>query len=83
MSKLQDRLDRIRVSFVQQAPAEAQEIMHRAKEELRASGILTRIPTPGSSLPEFALRDTDGQTVRSSDLLGGGPLIMTFYRGLW
>ncbi|MDH3283630.1 MAG: hypothetical protein OEQ13_02730 [Acidobacteriota bacterium] len=83
MSTLQDRLDRIRASFAEQAPAEAREVMGRATDDLRASGIISRIPTSGSPLPAFELPDTGGQLVRSDDLLGRGPLILSFYRGVW
>jgi hypothetical protein len=83
MSTLQERLDRIRAGFEKQAPAEAKAVMHRATEDLQASGILSRIPKVGDSLPDFELPDTEGTTVRSADLLGRGPLVVTYYRGLW
>ncbi|MHC4942688.1 MAG: hypothetical protein ACYTG7_06670 [Planctomycetota bacterium] len=83
MSTLQDRLNRIKEGFLKSAPEEAKAIMDRATEELRASGIMSRIPAAGSPLPAFELPDSDGRPVRSSDLLGQGPLILTFYRGLW
>ena len=83
MSTLKERLDRIREGFAAQAPEGAKAIMRRATEDLRASGIMERLPTPGSSLPAFELEDTEGDTVRSADLLSRGPLIATFYRGLW
>ena len=83
MSTLQERLDRVKAGFLKQVPAEAKAIMDRADEELRASGILSRIPAPGSPLPAFELPDTEGGLVRSSALLAQGPLVATFYRGLW
>jgi hypothetical protein len=83
MSTLKERLDRIKASFLKSAPAEAIAVMDRATEELRASDILSHIPTPGSRLPDFELPDSKGQLVRSSELLGQGPLILSFYRGLW
>ena len=83
MSTLADRLDRIRTGFEAQAPADALSVMHRATDDLGKSGILDGIPKPGDSLPAFELQDTDGSTVSSADLLSRGPLIATFYRGLW
>ena len=35
------------------------------------------------ALPAFELPDTEGSIVRSADLLARGPLVVTFYRGLW
>ena len=83
MSTLQERLDRIRTAFLAQAPEAARTIMERATEDLRTSGILDGIPRPGTTLPPFELADTEGQLVRSADLLSNGPLVVSFYRGHW
>lgn len=83
MSKLQDRLDRIKKAFAEKAPAEARAVMEKATADLRDSGILARVPSVGSALPEFDLPDSAGGRVRSTDLLAKGPLVVTFYRGVW
>lgn len=83
MSRLQERLDRIKDDFAGQIPDEAKTIMADAAEELRASGILSRIPAPGSQLDAFELFDTGGRFVRSADLLSRGPLVLAVYRGAW
>lgn len=83
MSTLKERLDTIRAGFEGQAPAEALAVMHRATEALRNSGIVERIPKIGDMLLPFALPDTDGNVVRSEDLLAQGPLVVTYYRGKW
>ena len=83
MSTLAERLERIEASFAKQAPAEALAVMDRATDELRESGIMSRIPTPGSPLPDFKLEDTDGNLVSSQSLLDQGALVVTFYRGVW
>lgn len=83
MSTLQERLDRMEAEMAKKTPADAKAVMERAGRKLRASGILSRIPIPGSPLPEFELPDSEGQPVRSAELLERGPLIVTFYRGLW
>jgi len=83
MSTLQERLDRVKADFLKNVPAQAKAVIDRTTEELRASGIAARIPAPGSPLPAFELADSEGRLVRSSELLGKGPLIVSFYRGLW
>jgi 2-polyprenyl-6-methoxyphenol hydroxylase-like FAD-dependent oxidoreductase len=83
MGELQDRLDRIKAGFLEQAPEAAVAVMSRATEDLRASGILDRIPKVGDALPPFELTDTDGAVVRSDDLRADGPLVVTVYRGAW
>lgn len=37
----------------------------------------------GDKMPDFSLPATDGSVVSSAALLEGGPLIVTFYRGIW
>ena len=81
--RLQKRLDRIRESFESQAPADVLAVMHRATDDLRASGILDGVIQPGDTLPAFRLPDVNGAQVESADLLAGGPVVLTFYRGAW
>ena len=83
MNALRPRLERIKESFLKQAPPEAVHVMEQATERLRASGILSRLPEVGSPIPAFALEDTTGSTLHSDQLLQKGPLILAFYRGVW
>lgn len=83
MTTLKERLDRIKTGFLASAPEEAVAIMARAEEELRESGIMSRIPAADSELPAFELPDSAGEPVRSGDLLERGSLVLTFYRGVW
>ena len=83
MGRLQERLDRIKAGFAAKVPDEVKAVMHRATEDLRGSGILDTMPRVGQTLPAFALPDTDGRVVRSEELLAAGPLVVTFYRGVW
>jgi hypothetical protein len=83
MKTLSERLKRIKADFSSKAPAEALAIIDRATDDLRVSGIMSRIPEVGSQLPAFELPSSQGQLVRSDDLLAKGPLILSFYRGSW
>jgi len=38
---------------------------------------------PGDKAPQFALLDTEGKTVKLSDYLARGPVVIIFYRGYW
>ena len=37
----------------------------------------------GDRVPDFMLPNAEGRLVQSSELLGGGPVVLSFYRGVW
>jgi peroxiredoxin len=85
---LQDKLDAFKADFragkpPYNAPAEIHPVMERATAELVASGQAGRAIKAGDRAPTFRLRDQDGNEVSSVDLLEKGPLVVTFYRGVW
>ena len=85
---LQDKLDAFRRNFEAggapyHAPAWVHEPMHRATAELIASGLAAQALKVGDKAPSFTLNDADGKPVSSADLLARGPLVLTFYRGIW
>jgi len=65
------------------APAWVHEAMHRATDELIASGAAERALKAGDRAPEFTLKDADGHEVSSRNLLAKEPLVVTSYRGVW
>ena len=65
---LEDTLRNIGEASAKRIPADKVAVMHRATEELRASGIMNRVIKVGERLPSFALPNTYGQEVGSSDL---------------
>jgi len=85
---LQDRLDAFKADFeagrlALKPPKEALAIMHRGTAELIQSGQAQRAKKAGDTAPEFTLLDPDGKPVASRDLLAKGPLVVSFYRGVW
>jgi hypothetical protein len=80
---LQEKLNALREKFQATAPKEALEVMHRATEDIRRSGILDSSLSVGDPMPDFTLNNSEGQPVRVHNFLSGGPLILTFYRGKW
>jgi hypothetical protein len=80
---LQEQLHALKVRFEATAPPEALAIMHRATEDLRQSGLLARVLKAGDRAPQFALPNQRGENIRSRDLLARGPLVVSFYRGVW
>ena len=57
MSTLADRLQRLKASFLERAPAEAVAAIDRSTEALRSSGQLERIPGLGPAKIERFGRD--------------------------
>jgi peroxiredoxin len=85
---LQDKLDAFRADIKAgkppyKAPPEIHPVMERATAELIASGQASRAIKAGDRAPQFTLNDQDGNEVASAALLKKGPLVITFYRGVW
>jgi peroxiredoxin len=81
---LQGKLDALKFEFeTNLAPRAAIEALHRSTNELIASGAQNRALKAGDVAPEFTLPDLDGNPVSSKVLLAKGPLVVTFYRGVW
>ena len=82
-SSLQDQLDEITANTRQLVQADRLAVGERAVEELFATGIEDGILPVGVEAPSFALKDSNGRTVRSEDLLALAPLVVKFFRGRW
>src|SRR6201986_1347746 len=85
---LQDRLDAFKADFTGGKLAfkptrERLELMERATSEFIESGQAQRARKAGDIAPQFSLKDSDGKLVSSRDLLARGPLVVSFYRGVW
>ncbi len=80
---LADKLATTRAASAGRIPPDRQAIMERATEDLRKSGMLERIAPVGSQAPTFELANHDGRRISSAELLAGGPLILSFFRGSW
>jgi peroxiredoxin len=63
-------------------PASVHAVFSRATDELVASGISQRVRASGPA-PAFELKNADGVTIRLVDLLAKGPVVLSFYRGVW
>lgn len=88
MSTLKSRLDAFKADFEAgkppyNVPYSVIETMHRATAELRDSGLADNALKVGDRAPEFILNDAEGNVVSSAELLKNGPLVVSFYRGVW
>lgn len=85
---LQAELDAFKADFEAgkapySVPRSVIETMHRATTELIASGAVQGTLKAGDKAPVFTLNDSDGKAVSSAELLARGPLVLSFYRGVW
>jgi peroxiredoxin len=86
--RLQERLDAFKADLESGKLAfkpskEIFDTMRRATAAPIASGQAERALKAGAKAPEFTLQDPEGRPVSSRDLLSKGPLVITFYRGVW
>ena len=80
---LQDKLDAFKTQFKSQAPEAAFNALTKSTQELIESGQAERAIKAGDAAPDFTLNDQDGNAVARADLLAKGPLVVSFYRGVW
>jgi peroxiredoxin len=85
---LQAKLDAFKADFETgkppySVPRSLIETMHRATAELIASGAAQRAKKAGDVAPSFSLKDPEGNVISSDALLRKGPLVISFYRGVW
>ena len=80
---LKEKIDDYKKQSAGKASPEMVEIMQRSTAELQATVPERALPQVGAKLPEFSLLDSSGNKVTSAELLKSGPLVMTFFRGMW
>ncbi|BAZ11626.1 putative bacterioferritin comigratory protein [Calothrix sp. NIES-4071] len=80
---LKEMLDAFRAEFLEKLPSDKAAIMQRATDVLEQEFAYKKFLQLGDSAPDFTLPNAVGKTVRLSDYLSTGPVILTFYRGGW
>jgi hypothetical protein len=80
---LGERLDAMREASKARIPPETRAVMQRSVDDLRASGIMSRIARVGQAAPGFTLPNSESRLVGLAELLARGPVVLSFYRGRW
>uniref|UniRef100_UPI00227FBF97 redoxin domain-containing protein n=2 Tax=Enterobacterales TaxID=91347 RepID=UPI00227FBF97 len=85
---LQDKLDAFKAAFeADQLPfklaAQDHALMREAIQAQIASGVAERALKVGDAAPGFTLSDSENRPCSSTALLAKGPLVVSFYRGIW
>ena len=79
---LEEKLAAIREMAKSHQSPEVRAVMHRATENLRASGIMNGVAKVGAPAPDFTLPQS-GEPVSLAALRARGPVVLSFYRGRW
>jgi len=77
---LKEKIEQFKAS--RNRPADIESILMNGIEELRAAGTAAGLAV-GEVAPDFALPNQRGETVRLSERLARGPVVLSFYRGVW
>jgi hypothetical protein len=80
---LQEKLTAMKQESIASKPPEVIELLAAETKKLVLSGIADQAIKVGETLPEFILSDEQGNAFNSKDILGKGPLALSFYRGIW
>jgi peroxiredoxin len=83
--QLQDRLDGLTNELIASGKIPDHVVaglMESIREQVE-SGQADRALKAGETAPSFVLKDADGETVDSKALIAKGPLVLSFYRGVW
>ncbi len=80
---LKEKLEAIHAGSLKRIPEDKQAIMSRATNDLRNSGIMESMAKVGDKAPDFSGTNHDGQAIAYGDVLGRGPVVLSFFRGHW
>ena len=83
MTSLNEQLEQMRQASWGRWPKEKLDVVIRARDELARSGMVDRILQVGDKAPDFSLPSSLGGTIRLSEMLHRGPVMLAFYRGHW
>lgn len=82
-ANLSSKLQAFRANFVKDIPDEIVDLFMAKTEELAKSGLVESSVNVGDKAPLITLPDAKGNLVVLEDLLQKGPVVVTFYRGVW
>jgi len=81
-NELRSQIKELQQSLPPLAPEQA-DLLERAGRDLALSGITDRVLKQGDEAPDFTLPNAVGRPISLSAALEKGPVVVTFYRGIW
>jgi peroxiredoxin len=79
---LKEEIKKLKDIAKEKTPDEIKQIFSRAIKELQETGKVKGIKAGGRA-PNFTLKDTLGNDIELYEKLKNGPVVLTFYRGVW
>ncbi|GLR70255.1 peroxiredoxin-like family protein [Agaribacter marinus] len=70
-------------SFRENLPPELVSLIEQGAGEISAMAIVEHAINVGDKVPDFTLKDRNGSYRSLTEYLTDGPLVITFYRGVW
>lgn len=80
---LSEQLEAYRTGWRARVPADRQAVMDNHVAHLANGGIRSTAKQIGDTAPSICLPDQNGTEYDVKNLLGKGPIVITFYRGGW
>jgi peroxiredoxin len=80
---LNDEIQNLVKAFRTSFSSELNALVEQGAGEISAMPIVENALKAGDRAPDFSLRNHDGELWSLVDYLKAGPLVLTFYRGLW
>ena len=80
---LTEQINDLKQQLGREIPGEILEEIGQFLQGLAQSGIEKTSCQVGDKMPSFALPGVKGQLVSSEAILEKGPMVLSFYRGIW
>jgi len=80
---LKERIEQYKRKSAGKATEEMVAVMSAATGAVRDSIAGRNIPKLGAAFPDFSLIGSEGSPVQSELIRQSGPLVVTFFRGMW
>ena len=82
-SSLKAQLDARKTAFGTKASDSVKKTYAEGIQSVVHSGVVQHAKQVGDKAPDFELINASGETVKLSDVLKDGPVVLTWYRGGW
>lgn len=83
MDNLTDQIKILEESITKQLPLETQQVFATSILDLKKRMIEHNSIETGDKMPDFILKDSNGNEVSSKDILRNSKMLLTFFRGSW